>query len=42
MYDIIMLAKENDPDYINDTFIIPPEVSDIPPGCESISDEYII
>ena len=42
MYDIIMLAKDNDPDYTRDTFIIAPTVSEIPPGCESISDEYVV
>ena len=42
MYDIIMEAKDNDPDYIRDTFIIAPTVSEVPPGCESISEEYVI
>ena len=42
MYEIIMLAKDNDPTYKRTTFIVTPSVSDIPPGCESISDTYIL
>jgi hypothetical protein len=40
MYEIIMLAKDEDPDFDQRNFIKVPTVSEIPVGCEEISDEY--
>ena len=42
MYDLIMKEKEEDPKFKRTTFIVTPQASDIPVGCESISEEYII
>ena len=42
MYDIIMTAKDNDPNFKRTTFIVTPTVTEIPVGCETISDEYVI
>ena len=42
MYDVIMKEKEEDPKFKRTTFIVTPQASDIPVGCESISEEYVI
>ena len=42
MYDVIMTAKDNDPTFTRGSFILPPDYPEVPPGCEEISDEYII
>ena len=42
MHDVIMKEKEEDPKFKRTTFIVTPQASDIPVGCESISEEYVI
>lgn len=37
-----MLAKDEDPDFQKTYFIKVPTVSEIPPGCGQISDEYVV